>query len=91
MPPDKQASVNGYVIPRIREIVTDTIRATYKKLDVNRHLHSFELFGYDFMIDDKWNLWLLEVNTNPCLELASPYLGRLIPELIENTFKLTID
>ena len=43
------------------------------------------------MIDEDWNVSLIEVNTNPCLELASPYLGRILPELIENTFKLTID
>ena len=79
------------MLPVIRGIVKDTIAATYKKLDPNRRANSFELFGYDFLIDESWGIWLLEVNTNPCLEFASPYLHRLIPTLIENTLKLTVD
>jgi hypothetical protein len=31
------------------------------------------------MIDEKFHPWLIEINTNPCLELASPLLARLIP------------
>ena len=28
---------------------------------------SFELFGYDFMLDEDLNPWLIEVNTNPSI------------------------
>jgi len=31
------------------------------------------------MIDDNQNVLLIEVNTNPCLELSSKLLQRLIP------------
>jgi hypothetical protein len=41
----------------------------------------------DFMIDLNLKPWLIEINTNPCLELSSPLLGRLIPSLVENVFK----
>ncbi len=34
----------------------------------------FEIFGYDFIIDADYNTWLIEVNTNPCLEESSPLL-----------------
>ena len=27
-----------------------------------------EIFGYDFMVDSVMRPWLIEVNTNPCLE-----------------------
>lgn len=30
-----------------------------------------EVFGYDFIIDESLNPWLIEVNTNPCLEESS--------------------
>lgn len=29
-------------------------------------------------------LWLIEINTNPCLELSSPLLEKLIPRMISN-------
>jgi tubulin monoglycylase TTLL3/8 len=44
----------------------------------------FEVFGYDFMIDEDLKLYLIEVNTNPCLETAScPLLSRIIPSVID--------
>ena len=39
----------------------------------------FELFGYDFMIDANLKVWLIEVNTNPCLEESSPILEEILP------------
>lgn len=75
------------VIPKMKALVTDTIRAVYRKLDPNRRQCSFEIFGYDFMIDESMKPWLIEVNTNPCLELSAPYLARLIPAMIENSIK----
>ena len=43
------------------------------------------------MIDANWKPWIIEVNTNPCLALSSPYLERLIPEVLENVTRMTID
>ena len=50
-------------------------------------MNTFEIFGYDFMLDDNFKLSLIEVNTNPCLETESPLLARIVPELLDNTFK----
>jgi len=60
-------------------------------MDPNRRQFSFEIFGYDFMLDEDLKPWLIEVNTNPCLELSSPYLARIIPAMVENTIKIAID
>jgi len=72
-------------------LIADTFRATCYKLDPNRLMNSFEMLGYDFMIDQDFKLSLIEVNTNPCLETESPLLARIIPELIENTFRMVLD
>jgi len=56
-------------------------------VDPTRKNASFEIFGYDFMIDEDLNVWMIEVNTNPCFELLSPYLARLIPAMVENALK----
>jgi hypothetical protein len=34
---------------------------------------------------------LIEVNTNPCLEVCCPLLARIIPNLIDSVFKVAID
>ena len=33
----------------------------------------------------------MEVNTNPCLEITSPLLQTMIPNLVDNVFKLGVD
>lgn len=43
------------------------------------------------MIDEKFKPWLIEVNTNPCLEESSLLLENLLPRMLDDTFKLTID
>ena len=49
------------------------------------------MFGYDFIIDQDFNTWLIEVNTNPCLEESSQLLKDMLPRLIEDMMKLTVD
>ena len=39
------------------------------------------------MIDEDFKIYLIEVNTNPCLELSSTLLARLIPNMIENALR----
>jgi tubulin monoglycylase TTLL3/8 len=43
------------------------------------------------MIDSNFKVWLIEINTNPCLETSSPILKYLIPKLLDDTFKICID
>lgn len=43
------------------------------------------------MIDETGHPWLIEVNTNPCLEESSKILKKLIPRMLDDAFKLTID
>ena len=84
---DLEIDVMKHIVPQMKKLIMDTIRATCYKLDPLRLANSFEIFGYDFMLDDQFKLSLIEVNTNPCLETESPLLARIIPELIDNTFK----
>jgi len=75
----------------MKKFAADTIKAVSRKIDPQRRHCSFEIFGYDFMIDESMKVWLIEVNTNPCLELSSPLLARLIPSMLENAIKIAID
>jgi glutathione synthase/RimK-type ligase-like ATP-grasp enzyme len=47
----------------------------------------FELLGFDFMIDEDLNTYLIEVNQNPCLSTLSDAQGVLIKKLLEDTFE----
>jgi len=43
------------------------------------------------MIDTDFNTWLIEINTNPCLELSCPLLARIISSMVENAARIVID
>ena len=58
----------------MKELTKNAVKATYLTLDKKRWEHNFELLGMDFMIDEDFKPWLIEVNTNPCLVLNSPIL-----------------
>lgn len=71
--------------------MTLSLNATIRKLNENNRKFTFEIFGYDFMIDETGHPWLIEVNTNPCLEQSSKLLKKLLPRMLDDAFKLTID
>lgn len=62
------------------------MNASYYVIDPKRKGNNFEVFGLDIMIDSDFRPWLIEVNTNPCLELSSPVLSRVIPRMLDNAF-----
>jgi tubulin monoglycylase TTLL3/8 len=37
---------------------------------VENRRNTFEVFGYDLMIDERMKVWLIEVNSSPSMETA---------------------
>ena len=83
--------LNRDILSQIKEIVADTFKAVYKLIDPNKRINTFELLGYDFMIDANFKIYLIEVNTNPCLEVSSPLLRKIISSMIDNTLSIAVD
>lgn len=75
----------------MKRIAQLAVRATYHKIDPEPKDYCFELFGLDFILDANFRPWLIEINTNPCLELSSPTLQRLIPRMVENLARISLD
>ena len=51
----------------------------------------FQIFGIDLMLDAQLDVWLLEVNTNPSLDETNATLEALIPRMLDDALKLTVD
>jgi tubulin monoglycylase TTLL3/8 len=43
------------------------------------------------MLNDKLKPFLIEANSNPCLETSGVILGKLIPELVDNVLMTAVD
>lgn len=72
-------------------MIVRSILATRRILDPQKRKNCFELFGYDFIIDEDFNVWLIEVNTNPCIEESSSILKIYLPRMIDDLMKLSVD
>lgn len=48
-------------------------------MNPNKRKHIFELFGFDFLLDEDLRLWLIEINTNPFLGTPNKEMQRLVP------------
>ena len=61
------------------------------KINLSKRTNCFEIFGYDFILDINFKPFLLEINTNPGYEESSPLIKMLVPRMIDDAMKLTID
>ena len=72
-------------------LVEISMKAVGNKLLKTNPVLSFEIFGYDFIIDNEFKPWILEINNNPGLGISSPVIQKIIPRMIDDAFRLTID
>eukprot|EP01062_Namystynia_karyoxenos_P055150 TRINITY_DN4589_c0_g1_i1.p1 TRINITY_DN4589_c0_g1~~TRINITY_DN4589_c0_g1_i1.p1 ORF type:complete len:856 (+),score=256.02 TRINITY_DN4589_c0_g1_i1:69-2636(+) len=72
-----------------RDVVPQIHRTTGRTLQAARqHLHTpppplrcFQLFGFDFMLDEDFRLWLIEVNGSPMI--AEALRERMVADMLE--------
>ena len=88
---NNKINVRKDLLPRVKEIIIHSMKSVACKINKAERKICFEIFGYDFMFDDEYKPYLLEVNTNPGLEISSPLIEMLIPRMLDDAFKLTID
>ncbi|KAH0571435.1 Tubulin tyrosine ligase [Spironucleus salmonicida] len=88
----KQISFLMEIWPKIQKIMAQTMQAASIKLIQSAQTKNcFELFGFDFMLDEDLQPYVIEVNSNPCIELSSAVSWNLIPYLLDDMFRITID
>ncbi|CAD7929031.1 unnamed protein product [Amoebophrya sp. A25] len=76
-----------HLTAQIKQHMETSFRAGLPRLNPRRVPGCFEVFGFDFMLDSDFRCWLIEINTNPCLELCNANLATIIPPLIESSIR----
>ena len=60
----------------MKDLIIDSILSVKTQLNPNKRKNVFEIFGYDFLIDEDFRVWLIEVNTNPYLGIPNTFIGK---------------
>lgn len=87
----KNINVQNNLFPQFKEIIKISCQSVKDILNQNKKRYCFEIFGYDFMMDEDFNAFLIEINTNPGLEESSILIKTLVPRMLDDALRLTID
>ena len=79
------------IYSKMKEEIQISMNAVGRRLKGVPKVLSFQIFGYDFIIDKEYNPWILEINDNPGLEISSELISHLIPRMVDDALRLTID
>ncbi|KAK2885605.1 hypothetical protein Q8A67_016442 [Cirrhinus molitorella] len=79
----------GPFAKRMQHIIMQCFQAVKAKLDCK--LGYFDLIGCDFLIDEDFKVWLLEMNCNPALHTNCEVLKDVIPQTVTEALDLTLE
>jgi hypothetical protein len=84
-----------YFFEEMRKIMKLSFDAMHHKgnlLNPNNIPNTFELFGFDMMVDESYKCWLIEANYIPGLtDDGNEYAKRYFDRMTDDMFKLTVD
>jgi Tubulin-tyrosine ligase family len=75
----------------MKDLIIDTFNASKGQLNPNKRKNCFELLGYDFLIDEDFRLWVIEVNTNPYFGVPNVFIAELLPKMMDDLLELVVD
>lgn len=67
---------------QIRDTIKIVFDATNNILNPFGRKYNFELYGFDFMADENFKIWMLECNAGPSLSESNPFLSSLLHRML---------
>ena len=67
---------NETVVPQIKEAVIASVLSCQQWLEHRDNSHA--LLGYDLMLDEQLNVWLIEINSSPAMDFSTPITEKLV-------------
>ena len=80
------AAWEASILPGMRAAAAATLRCCQPS--VKARPGSCQIFGYDFIVDERCGVWLLEVNSSPTMEYSTEITAELCAQVQEDTLKV---
>ena len=74
---------------KIKKIVIYSLQSAKHKIFQRKNCH--EVFGYDLMIDEKLNVYLIEINASPDWTYSTKVTEKLIKIASDDIIKVVVD
>jgi hypothetical protein len=75
--------------PRMKDIAKMTLGCAVDMIEHRKN--SWELYGFDFMVDDEFNAWLIEVNSSPACDYSTPTTERYVQKALVELLSVSLD
>ena len=75
----------------MKDLIIDTFCCSKPQMNPSKRKHCFEFLGYDFLIDEDFRVWLIEVNTNPYIGIPNEFIADLLPNMLDDMLRITVD
>ena len=89
--PQYNINFDEHIVARMKDLMIDSFLSVKGELNPSKRRNCFELLGYDFLIDEDFRVWLIEINTNPYLGLPNKFIEGLLPKLINDLSEIVLD
>ena len=75
--------------PRMKEIAKWSLMCAAECIE--HRANSWELYGFDFMVDDNFNTWLIEINSSPACDYSTKTTERYVQKALVELLSVTLD
>ena len=75
--------------PKMKKIVIDVLKSVEDMVFLRKK--SMELYGFDFMIDENLNPWIIEINSSPAMDYSTAITEKLVKMVMEDVVRVTLD
>eukprot|EP01136_Pigoraptor_vietnamica_P036242 Opistho-1_new@102558 len=80
---------DSIVYPQMKQVALWALQSAQDLVETRKN--SFELYGVDFVLDEDFRPWLVEVNSSPCLAPSTPVTEVLCLQVVEDVMKVVVD
>lgn len=74
--------------PKIVSLIVNTLKSVQDVIE--QRTSSFEMYGFDVMIDEKFTPWLLEVNLSPACSERTDWLTNMLEDMSLGMFEIIL-